>query len=160
MKISLVLFSLFLLGFSNSLIAQTSAEESEAIINLLGVQKKQLVAQLVQLPAADSSKFWSVYSEFEEENKKNGKQRLALYEKTVQSYSNLDNKIADSLANQFFAQRMNQEKLLEKYFNKMKAATNPVIAFQFYQAETYLLTALRSSIIQQIPTYGQIVPKK
>jgi hypothetical protein len=30
-----------------------------------------------------------------------------------------------------------------------------MIAFEFYQAEVYLLTQIRAHIMQQIPTYGQ-----
>ena len=50
-----------------------------------------------------------------------------------------------------------QEKTLEEYYKKMKAATNSVTAFQFYQAEVYLLTQLRANTMSQIPTYGQLV---
>jgi len=34
-------------------------------------------------------------------------------------------------------------------------ATNAVVAFEFYQAEIYMLTQLRAGIMQQIPTYGE-----
>ena len=64
---------------------------------------------------------------------------------------------ADSLANSYFVNRVEQEKTLESYYRKIKAATNSVIAFEFYQAEVYLLTSLRASIMQQIPTYGEIL---
>jgi len=46
--------------------------------------------------------------------------------------------------------------LLESYYKKFKAATNSVAAFQFYQAETYLLTQIRANIMSQIPTYGEL----
>ena len=64
--------------------------------------------------------------------------------------------IADSLALKYFANRMDQEKTLEVYYNKIKVATNAVTAFEFYQAEVYLLTIIRAQIMQQVPTYGQI----
>jgi len=64
--------------------------------------------------------------------------------------------IADSLAVTYFANRFSQEKTLEEYYKKIKAATNAVIAFEFYQAEVYMLTQLRAGIMQQIPTYGQL----
>jgi hypothetical protein len=65
--------------------------------------------------------------------------------------------IADSLASHYFTNRFEQEKSLQEYYNKIKAATNPVIAFEFYQAEVYLLTMIRAQIMQQIPTYGQLI---
>ena len=61
-----------------------------------------------------------------------------------------------SLAKKYFVNRIEQEKSLESYYNKVKAATNAVVAFEFYQAEVYLLTQIRASIMQQIPTYGEL----
>jgi hypothetical protein len=68
--------------------------------------------------------------------------------------------VADSLANKYFSNRMEQEKTLETYYKKIKAATNAVVAFEFYQAEVYLLTQIRAQIMQQIPTYGQLLAMK
>ena len=64
---------------------------------------------------------------------------------------------ADSLANVYFENRLGQEKLLESYYKKVKSATNAVLAFEFYQAEVYLITQIRAQIMMQIPTYGQLV---
>ena len=61
-----------------------------------------------------------------------------------------------TLAKRYFDNRQSQEKSLEEYYKKVKAATNATLAFEFYQAEVYLLTQIRASIMQQIPTYGQV----
>ena len=68
--------------------------------------------------------------------------------------------VADSLAAKYFANRNEQEKSLEAYYKKVKAATNSIVAFEFYQAEVYLLTQIRATIMQQIPTYGQVKGSK
>ncbi|HSD14121.1 MAG TPA: hypothetical protein VLB74_05705 [Flavobacterium sp.] len=81
---------------------------------------------------------------------------MKLYEKTALSYSKMTPERADSLANQYFTNRMEQEKKLETYYKKIKKATNATTAFQFYQAEVYLLTLVRAQIMQQIPTYGEL----
>ena len=64
-------------------------------------------------------------------------------------------KVADSLAARYFENRIGQEKSLEEFYKKIRTATNSVTAFEFYQAEVYLLTQIRAQIMQQIPTYGQ-----
>ena len=136
--------------------SQTSDAEADAIINLLGVQKKQAVAQLVAVSGKDSVAFWKLYDEYQEKNKGTIKARLRIYERTVKAYGRMTPTVADSLANSYFANRGEQEMSLEIYYKKIKAATNAVIAFEFYQAETYLLTMLRAQIMQQVPTYGAI----
>ncbi|HEU5167486.1 MAG TPA: hypothetical protein VFU29_18205 [Chitinophagaceae bacterium] len=157
MKLSIPLMTILLFGSGTALKAQTSDAEAEAIVNLLGVQKKEAVAQLVQVSGKDSVAFWKVYDEYEKATAKWARIRLGLYERTAAAYGNMTPTIADSLASKFFVQRAEQEKSLETYYKKMKAAINPVVAFMFYQSETYLLTHLRSQIMAQIPTYGQLL---
>ena len=135
--------------------AQTSDAEAEAIINLLGVQKKEAISKLVSVPPKDSVAFWKLYDDYQKKNAGVAKSRLQLYEKTAMSYGDMTNSTADSLARKYFDNRNVQEKSLEDYYKKIKTATNATLAFEFYQAEVYLLTQLRAQIMQQIPTYGQ-----
>ncbi|WP_268847421.1 hypothetical protein [Flavobacterium aestivum] len=152
--------NLLLMLFFASTVAtysQKSDAELEAMINLLGVQKKEAVAKLVAIPAADTEVFWKIYDEYQLENKKTAVERMKLYEKTAMSYSNLNTALAESLAMDYFKNRKDQEETLETYYKKIKKATNATLAFQFYQSEVYLLTLVRAQIMQQIPTYGQLV---
>ena len=156
MKIKFFTIVILLAALSMKGFAQTSDAEAEAIVNLLGVQKKEIIAQLVPVSGKDSVAFWKIYDEYQKSNLKNNLSRIKLYEKTALAYSNMTPTLADSLAGQYFSNRLDNEKNLETYYKKVKAATNPIIAFEFYQAEVYLLTQLRAQIMQQIPTYGQL----
>jgi hypothetical protein len=138
------------------LYAQTSDAEADAMVNLLGVQKREAVARLVLVSAKDSVAFWKLYDEYLKKNKEIAKARIRLYEQTAHSYGDMTPGKADSLARRYFDNRLVHEKSLEEYYTKIKSATNAVVAFEFYQAEVYLLTMLRASIMQQIPTYGEI----
>jgi hypothetical protein len=148
---------LVLAGTSFAGFAQTSDAEADAIVNLLGVQKKEAVAKLISVDAKDAEVFWKIYDEYLVKNKETAKSRMKLYEGTARAYSNMTPKTADSLSTQYFQNRLEQEKTLQEYYSKVKKATNPVLAFQFYQAEVYILTMVRASIMQQIPTYGEIL---
>ena len=156
MSLKTILIAAFSIGVISGAHAQTSDAEADAIINLLGVQKKEAISQLVPVSGKDSIAFWKIYDEYQQSNKATAKARIGLYEKTAQSYSNMTPAIADSLAAKYFANRIDQEKSLQVYYNKIKVATNAIIAFEFYQAEVYMLTQLRAQIMQQIPTYGQL----
>ena len=156
MCIKTTLLAAFCVAASIGAYAQTSDAEAEAIVNLLGVQNKEAIGKLVSVSGKDSVAFWKIYDEYQAGNKATAKNRMKLYEKTALSYNNMTPAIADSLAGQYFGNRMEQEKTLETYYKKIKAATNPVVAFEFYQAEVYLLTQIRAQIMNQIPTYGQL----
>jgi hypothetical protein len=155
MKLINLSLAILCLGTSLSSFAQTSDAEAEAIINLLGVQKREAVARLVSVTGKDSVSFWKLYDEYHKKNLAVAKSRIKLYEQTAHAYGNMTPATADSLAKKYFENRVNQEKSLEDYYKKIKMATNSVVAFEFYQAEVYLLTQIRASIMQQIPTYGQ-----
>ena len=156
MYIKKILFAVFCVTATIGAYAQTSDAEAEAIVNLLGVQKKEVIAKLVPVTGKDSVAFWKIYDEYQVGNKATAKSRIKLYEKTAMAYNNMTPVTADSLATQYFANRIEQEKNLEVYYKKIKTATNPVIAFEFYQAEVYLLTQIRAQIMNQVPTYGQL----
>ena len=156
MKVKFMFTLMLLLGVAFTATSQTTDAEAEAIINLLGVQKKQAIAQLVPVTGKDSVAFWKLYNEYDKETKSFALSRLSLYENTAASYNNMTPAVADSLALKYFSNRFEQEKTMETYYKKIKAATNAVIAFEFYQAEVYMLTQLRAQIMQQIPTYGQL----
>ena len=98
--------------------SQTSDAEAEAIVNLLGVQKKELIAKLVAVSGKDSVEFWKLYESYQKENKQIALSHLALYEKTAQAYSNMTAVVADSLAAKYFSNRVNQEASLQEYNKK------------------------------------------
>ena len=155
MKTKFIPFVILSMFLSFTLTAQTSDAEAEAMANLLGVQKKEIIMKLVSIPGKDSVAFWTLYEEYLQKNKSLTKERIQLYEQTARSYNKMTPGAADSLARRYFANRDVQEKSLEEYYQKIKSATNSVAAFEFYQAETYLLTQVRATIMQQIPTYGE-----
>ena len=155
MKAKTTSLAIICLLTSFAVYAQTSDAEAEAMANLLGVQKKEIIMKLVSISGKDSVTFWKLYDEYLQKNKSLTKQRIQLYEQTARSYNTMTPGGADSLANRYFANRDEQEKSLEEYYKKIKAAINSVAAFEFYQAETYLLTQVRATIMQQIPTYGE-----
>ena len=150
---------LFLFVFTGTVFtsyAQTSDAEADAIVNLLGVQKREAIAKLVSVETKDSAAYWKIYDEYLAKNKEVAKSRIKLYENTAHAYGKMTDATADSLAHAYFKNRMEQEKSLEEYYNKLKVATNAETAFQFYQAEVYVITMVRASIMQQIPTYGEM----
>ena len=155
MKVKFMILVISVLGVTIGGYAQTSDAEAEAIVNLLGVQKKEAIKHLVPVNGKDSIAFWKLYDEYHQKNLGVAKDRLKLYESTAQAYGTMSAAVADSLARKYFQNRFNQEKSLEEYYQKIKGATNAVVAFEFYQAEVYLITQIRAQIMQQIPTYGQ-----
>jgi hypothetical protein len=43
------------------------------------------------------------------------------------------------------------DKLIVTYYKKIKKATSPIVATQFYQIESYILTGIRMEILDGVP---------
>jgi hypothetical protein len=43
------------------------------------------------------------------------------------------------------------DKLIKTYYKKIKKATNPIVATQFYQVEVYILTGIRMEVLDEVP---------
>jgi Spy/CpxP family protein refolding chaperone len=156
-KMKKLLLASLAAAFALTTYSQTSDAEADALANLLGVQKREAIAKLVLVPSKDSAAFWKVYNEYQKINVSTGKERIRLYERTANAYNILTPGLADSLSKVYFKNRIDQENTLQEYYGKIKNATNAVLAFEFYQAEVYLLTHIRAQIMQQIPTYGEFM---
>jgi len=46
--------------------------------------------------------------------------------------------------------RKSSEKLIDSYYKKIKKKTDPVVAMQFYQIETYISNLIRSEILEEL----------
>jgi len=62
-----------------SLYAQSSNAEAEAMANLLGVQKKEIVMKLIPVTGKDSVAFWKLYDEYRLKYNDMAKTRIQLY---------------------------------------------------------------------------------
>ena len=51
---------------------------------------------------------------------------------------------------------LKQDKLIDKYYARVKKVTSPIVAMRFYQLEGYLLTAIRLEILESIPFVEEV----
>jgi Spy/CpxP family protein refolding chaperone len=142
---------------STGLFAQsTFNEEVDAIQAIFGKEKKELIASLITLTPEEAAKFWPVYDQYEVERKKLGKERVELLKQVADAYQAMTPEKADAVAKRTTELTMKTDKLLEKYHASMKKAVGSETAFEFYQAELYLLTEIRAAIMEEIPLYSEI----
>ncbi len=85
MKMKFILFGIFCSFFTFETFAQTSDAEADAVINVLGVQKKEAMSKLVYVSGKDSIDFWEIYDEYQAHNKATAKLRIRLYESTAKA---------------------------------------------------------------------------
>ena len=155
MKKLLVLTAMVL--FSTTIIkAQTADPELDYIKKAYSREKKAIVEEYMQLDVQEGAKFWPVYAAYESGREKLAQERIKLIEEYANSGGNITSELADKLANGVLANNLALDKLNMEYYKKMKKATDAQKAAKFMQLETYLQTAWRSVIQENIPLIEEL----
>lgn len=146
----LTLFLAFIFAFA-LVKAQSNKEEIELIQSVFGMEKKAIIAEFIKIDDAQKDAFWALYDEYETKRKDLGKNRVALLEEYAENYDKLTSEKAESWTKQVISQSAKTDDLLVSYVKKIRKATNPIVALQFYQVESYILSGIRVSILEELP---------
>jgi hypothetical protein len=147
-KVTLFFIALFTFVFVN---AQSAKEELDLMQAAFGMEKKAMVAEFVKVDAAQKDAFWKLYDEYETARKELGKKRVDLLDKYAREFDKLTNESMDVMMKETIDLQKKTDALVISYSNKIKKATGPVVAFQFYQVESYILSGIRLSILESLP---------
>jgi hypothetical protein len=131
--------------------AQTPTQDEMTMIqDIFGSEKKEIIAENIDLSGVDAAKFWQLYDEYEAARKLNGQERIKLLSTYASTTSGVSNEMAESMLQKAIVIRSANENNLMKYTKKIKKATNPVVAAQFYQIEQYIADGIRFSILDNM----------
>ncbi|PTX42851.1 hypothetical protein C8P64_1373 [Christiangramia gaetbulicola] len=144
----ILLLALVLL-FSLNGFAQLSADEVEYIQSIFGMEKRAAIEEMLD-PDENADSFWKLYDQYELERKDLGKNRIDLLEKYAENYESMSNEDVDNLIKESMDLSMKTDKLINKYYKKIKNEVGSVPAAQFYQIEHYLLSEIRAAILGEM----------
>lgn len=137
--------------------AQSNKEDVDLIQAMYGKGKKEIVADFISIANEAKSKvFWKQYDAYEAERKALGQKRIALLEKYADAYDKLDDKNTDAIIKQTIALQKSNDALIAKYYDIIMKSVGTKQAAQFYQLESYLLSATRTYILTNIPFIGEL----
>jgi hypothetical protein len=121
-------------------------------------QKREIIAETMELTIEQADIFWPIYTEYESELDELSGERLKLIRDYAENYYNLTDKIAARLANKKYELEKKRTNLLWKYYNKFKSELNPIDAAMFYQVESQLLMLIDVQVSGEVPIITK--PKK
>ena len=100
-----------------------------------------------------------MYDEYEAERKELGINRLDLLNKYAENYSTLDDAKTNEIMKEMITLASKNDKLIVTYYNRINKSVGAKPAAQFYQLEGYFLSAIRVSILEEIPFIGELDDK-
>jgi hypothetical protein len=155
-KLTILIAAMFM---SAGLLAQSNKEDIDMLQSIFGKEKKQIVSGFVQLQGAQGDAFWRLYDAYETERKALGKQRIDLLERYATNYGTMDDVQMDKIMKDIQSLQAKTDKLIVKYYGKMKKEAGVKAASQFYELEGYFLSVIRCTILENIPFIGELDEK-
>jgi hypothetical protein len=118
-------------------------------------QKAEMMGAIMLLSAADATKFWPIYSEYDAALAKLNDQRVENIKEYARSYNQMTDAKADELIQNALAYQKQRGELLAKTYEQVKQALGAVTAARFMQVESQLLLIIDLQIASQLPIVGQ-----
>ncbi|PWT79060.1 MAG: hypothetical protein C5B59_00410 [Bacteroidetes bacterium] len=139
-----------------SVSAQTT-DDIHLVQAMYGKDKRDLMESYMQFKDSASAKaFWKLYDGYELERKKLGQDYIAILQKYSDNFEKLDDAKADALVTRMAANNQAYENLYSTYYKKMKPVVGALKASQFFQLESYLRSAVKIRVMDDIPFIGEI----
>jgi hypothetical protein len=117
--------------------------------------KAEIMAEVMQLDAGETAKFWPVYKDFEAEYATLGDRIANLAKEYVAQYAGISDAVADKLATQVLSIEDDRNTLKKKFYARMKDALGAVTAARFLQVENQLERLMDLQISASLPIGGE-----
>ena len=147
-KLTLLFASLFFVG---GLYAQDlTAEEVQMIQDVFGSEKREIIAENINMEGVNTDAFWKLYDEYEAQRQDIGREKMKLLKQYTTKQGNMTALQAEEMLNQAAKLRSSEDNLIMNYTKRIRKISNPFVAVQFYQIEHYISDGIRFSILNNI----------
>ena len=137
-----------------TVLGQSHREDIDIAQSIYGKEKKAIVQQYMGEQA--NYRFWDLYDRYEAERKALSEERAAIISSYSYVMNSHDVKMINRLVKQADKNRAQMDKLIYKYYKKIKHKSGTEAAANFYQMETYFLGEIRALASEVLPVVAQI----
>jgi len=145
-----LLFIVLTLTYSITGFSQSFQDEVKLMQSIYGMDKKEIVAEFIELNSGQEEVFWKLYDEYEVKRKELGEKRFEIIWNYVNDYGEIKPEDAEMMMNESIPLRKRSDELVDTYYKKIKNKTDPVVAVQFYQIENYLSDLIRIKLLEEV----------
>ena len=113
--------------------------------------KVELITQVMEFTAEQSSAFWPLHREYELELSKINDDKVKLIKEYAQIWDQMTNQKAREMVKTMFDLQEKRLKLKKSYYKKFEKALSSIIAAKFIQLENQINTIIDMQIAQEYP---------
>jgi hypothetical protein len=150
---------IILLIAASKVSAQDITDELKMIKSLFGNDKDFIVREFVKVEGVNKETFERLYAEFESARKEIGQKKYHALNNYVKTYNTLSEPELDEIMKEIIQLNVSHDKLIAVYYKKIRKQCGVGVAAQFYQIEWYLLSQIRTAILENIPTLNELDKK-
>ena len=123
--------------------------------------KVRVINQAMQLTGPEAEKFWPVYRQYEQELGRVADKKVALIREFADRCANgtLDDKAANTIAQQWLKNVEARLNLWKKYHKKIAKAVSPARAAQYLQVENQVALFMDLNIAAEMPALRAVINK-
>jgi len=140
---------------ATTLLADSPRLTPDDYLNLLRidlrVSKAEVMADAMELSAAESAAFWPVYRDYDAELSRLNADRINLFREFAECYASINEEKAAELSRRTFEFMHRRLELLQKYARKIAKATSPTVAARFAQVENHLQMLVDVQLASEFP---------
>ncbi len=136
---------------STAIYAQSVNDYLELARDVLKMEKKAAIAELMQLSEAESTPFWELYNEYQGKLYLVQNKRIAIIKDFAEHFETLTDEKADQLWINAMAFSQEVLKLEKQYYKKFKKILPAGKAARFFQAENKIETMIDAQLALEIP---------
>ncbi|MDF9392001.1 hypothetical protein ELQ36_05765 [Methylococcus capsulatus] len=153
MAVSLLLAGIDVHAVKQPLPVMKPVEQDELALfrATIRMEKREFLADAMDLDEVHSKKFWSIYHQYEADLMKLNDARYALINDYAANFDTISETKADELVRAALEFRKSRTALLEKYYGKLAKALSKKIGARFLQVENVLQGAEDVEIGASLP---------
>ncbi len=148
-KSFIVLFCLCAMAFTAN--SQTTNDYLEMSREVMQLEAKAAIADVMQLTETESQPFWDLYNEYMTEVYKINNEVIAVIKDYAANYETMNDEKADELWLKTIENKEAILKLKKSYYSKFKKILPAAKAVKFFQAENKIEALINAELSLEIP---------
>jgi len=149
--LSIIAIAIAALCFTSSMSAQSENDYLEISRDVLKVEKKAAIADVMDLNETESQPFWNLYNEYQGKLYTVHNKRIDGIKDFAKNYENLSDEKANELWVNYMKYQTELLKLKKGYYKKFKKILPAGKAVRFFQAENKIETLINAELALEIP---------
>lgn len=142
---------LFILALALTSMGQNTNDYLEMTREVLNIEKKAAIAEIMVLTEEESTIFWEMYNDYNNELYKVHNERIAIIRDFAKNYDMMNDEKADELWTASMQYQADLLKLKKAWYAKFKKVLPVGKVVTFFQAENKIETLINAQLALEIP---------